>query len=118
MTRPKGDHIKPEDVNFIEGAEIQQVEGEQPSSLSLIHNYVLLRSKKGELTSARMLRIETGLGYTSVRYRLNELVNKKLILRKYAVARSGMSKTILPFYVGVEYADLLEPKTLKIPKRK
>ena len=82
MTRPHGEHIKPEDVNFLEGADIQKDEGEQPSSLSLIHNYVMARSKKGELTSARMLRIETGLGYTSVRYRLNELVHKKLLLRK------------------------------------
>jgi len=116
MIRPIEEHCRPEDVNFIEGAEELYQQGLQPSAESIVYEIIEKRCKKNELTSAKMLRDITGLGRTSIRYRLNGLITKRVIIRKFAVARTGNTKTILPFYVVKERKDLF--KSSKFNNRK
>jgi len=107
MTRPKGESITPEQVNWIDGADEQDEEFSSISSETMIYRFIESNSKAGFLTSARMIRETTGLGRTSIRYNLNFMLEKELIFRKFGIAQSGDSKTILPFYVTDKHKNLL-----------
>ncbi len=107
MTRFKGDRITPEEVNWVDGANEQDVEFSQISSETMIYRIIEANSEKGLLTSARMIKETAHLGRTSVRFNLNNMLEKELIIRKFGIARSGDSTTILPFYVTDKHKKLL-----------
>ena len=107
MTRYRGDRIKPEDVNWVDGADDLDVEFSQISSETMIYRIIESNSKQGLLTSARMVKETAHLGRTSVRFNLNGMLEKGLIFRKFGIARSGGSTTILPFYVTDKHKQLL-----------
>ena len=99
MTRPRGERVKPEDVMWIEGTEEQDQECSEISSETMIYRIIESNCQKGFLTSARIIKQTTGLGRTSIRFNLNNMLKKELVFRKFAVAKTGNSKTILPFYL-------------------
>ena len=107
MTRPKGERVTPEEVNWIDGADEQDQEFSPINSETMIYRVIESNSKQGLLTSARMVKETTNLGRTSVRYNLNGMLEKGLIYRKFGIARSGGSTTILPFYVTDKHKQLL-----------
>ena len=107
MTRPRGERVKPEDVMWIEGTEEQDQECSEISSETMIYRIIESNCQKGFLTSARIIKQITGLGRTSIRFNLNNMLKKELVFRKFAVAKTGNSKTILPFYVTGKYKKLL-----------
>jgi len=107
LARYRGDRITPEQVNWVDGADEQGVEFSQISSETMIYRIIEANSAKGLLTSARMIKETAHLGRTSVRFNLNNMLQKKLILRKFGIARSGDSTTILPFYVTDKHKELL-----------
>lgn len=120
MTRPKGERITPEDVNWIDGADEQDQEFSQVNSQTMVYRIIEANCKKGFLTSARMIKEITKLGRTSVRMNLSGMLEQGLIFRKFGIARSGASTTILPFYVTDKHQKLLLDikDTLKKTKKK
>ena len=120
MARFKGEVVTPEEVNWIDGADEQDVEFSNISSETMIYRIIEANSAKGFLTSARMVKETARLGRTSVRFNLNNMLEKGLIFRKFGIARSGGSTTILPFYVTDKHKQLLSSikDTLKKTKNK
>ena len=118
MTRPKGERISPEDVVFIEGADDLLANSVPVSMDGIIFAYILEKSKKGELTSRRMLMDAMKIGRTSIKKYTTILEERGVIKSKWAKAQTGHSVTVLPFFVATEYSSLLETKKIKKPKRK
>jgi len=118
MTRPKGDRVTPEDVVFIEGVD-ELLDNSVPVSLDgVIFEYILEKSKEGELTSRRMIMKAMKIGRTSTKKYTSVLEERGVIKSKWAKAQTGHSITVLPFFVATEYSSLLEPKTFKTKDNK
>ena len=116
--RPIEERVKPQDVKFIINANENYEDGVVISSEIDVYNMIEKNSNEGFLTSARMLRDKLGVGHTTIAEKLRELLKKQLIIREFAVAKTGSSKTILPFYVTIDHTELLKNKTsIKAKKR-
>lgn len=116
--RPIEERIKPDKVHFIRSADAMLEEDGVVSTEVEIYNYIKKNSDEGYITSGRMVRDYLQLGRTTVLEKLRTLFVKGLVVRGYAVAKSGASKTIITFYVTKEKEDLLNQNKTSIKPKK
>lgn len=113
MTRPQGEHIKPQQIEFLDVLDQEdRILNEQDPYLSRVYNAVEHFSNKNLTCNSTMVIAYTKLGKTAVKVHLKTLFRDGLLARRYAKVVQGTT-VIMPLYVIKEKADLLRNKDEK-----
>lgn len=115
MIRPEGEHIKSEQIEFLDVKEQdERIINLQDPLIDRIFKAVQYFSKRNLVCNSSLVMKQANMGKTATKAHLKTLNRDGLLAMRYAKVRLRKGQTtIMPLYVVMEKADLLKDKKHK-----